>query len=104
MTKKQLQTLDFIKKYIKENRYSPNYEEIAEGIGLKSKSGVNVYVNRLADEGHLIVAKDKARGIRIPKTKRDKYISVLQREMHKAGVSKDIVIGLQRALDLYRRM
>ena len=39
VTKRQKQVLDFIAKFITDNRYSPSYEEIARGLDLAGARG-----------------------------------------------------------------
>lgn len=45
--------LEFCKKYFKQHGYAPSLEEIAEGVGLKSKSSAHVYIKRLYEAGLL---------------------------------------------------
>lgn len=53
LTRRQAQTLDFIRQYVTENACAPSYEEIGAGIGLRSKSGVMRLVNGLKERGHV---------------------------------------------------
>lgn len=52
-TPRQKKALDFIRAYIKENEYSPSYDEIKNALGLKSKSGGHRLVLGLINRGHL---------------------------------------------------
>ena len=45
--------LIFIASYIEEHGYAPSYAEIAEGVGLKSKSSVHGHVKQLMEDGVL---------------------------------------------------
>ena len=47
MTKKAKKLLEFLRKYIKKNKISPNYEEMKEHMGLKSKSSIFQYLEYL---------------------------------------------------------
>lgn len=43
--------LNYIIQYISEHGYSPNYDEIREAVGLKSKSSVHNHVNKMFENG-----------------------------------------------------
>lgn len=53
MTPRQREALDFIARYIADRGYSPSYQEVADAIGLASKSGVCRIVRSLVQRGHL---------------------------------------------------
>ena len=53
MTKNAKKLLDFLRKYIEKNKISPNYEEMKEHMGLKSKSSIFQYLEYLEDQGHI---------------------------------------------------
>lgn len=55
----------FIKRYLKENPYAPNTNEIAEGIGIKSRGAIPRYLKQLEDEGMIERTPGKHRNIRI---------------------------------------
>ena len=57
MTKNAKKLLDFLRKYIEKNKISPNYEEMKEHMGLKSKSSIFQYLEYLEEQGH--IKKDK---------------------------------------------
>lgn len=63
MTRRQKQTLDFIKSFWAENGYAPSYEEIKDHLGLKSKSNVHALVFRLAKRDLITVRSCMARSI-----------------------------------------
>ena len=64
---RRIKILEFIKSYIKKNGYSPSYEEIADGVGLKSKSSVYSHIKKMLDEGMLETdAEDSPRALRAP--------------------------------------
>ena len=65
MTPRMKETLDFVRGFISEHGYSPSFDEIAEAIGLKSKSGVNRLVCALSDRGHVTVLPGKRRSIAV---------------------------------------
>ena len=64
---RRIKILKFIKSYIKKNGYSPSYEEIKEGVGLKSKCSVYTHIKKMLDMGMLETdAEGAARAIRVP--------------------------------------
>jgi SOS-response transcriptional repressor LexA len=63
LTRSQKECLAFIEGYIKQHDCPPSYDEIAEGLGLKSKSGVHRLVHALAERGHIILSPNRARSI-----------------------------------------
>jgi len=65
MTKKQKQVLNFIKSFIKKERYSPSYEEIRKYFKFSSKSTVDYYLKKLEEEGYLNRQEYKSRTINI---------------------------------------
>ncbi len=67
LTKRRKEILDYIKKYIKENDYSPSLEEIAEHFGLKSRSTIHEHVEALRSGGFLDKLDHQARTIQVAK-------------------------------------
>ena len=64
---RRIKILEFIKSYIKKNGYSPSYEEIADGVGLKSKNSVYTHIKKMLDIGMLETdAEDSPRALRVP--------------------------------------
>lgn len=53
MTPREKETLDFIKEHHREKGYPPSYDEIADHLGIKSKSGVNRIVVSLEEQGRI---------------------------------------------------
>lgn len=67
LTKKQIEFLKILSKYIKEHKYSPTIRELCELTGLKSTSTVKGYIDRLVEKGILEREDDKPRTLRIVK-------------------------------------
>ncbi len=65
MTKNAKKLLDFLRKYIEKNKISPNYEEMKEHMGLKSKSSIFQYLEYLEELGHIKKDKLKSRSIEL---------------------------------------
>ena len=55
MTSRQQMVLDFIRIYMEEKRVSPTLQNIAEGLGMKSRSNIHRIVHSLKRMGHLKV-------------------------------------------------
>tara|TARA_R100000388_G_C7154162_1_gene115987 strand:+ start:290 stop:511 length:222 start_codon:yes stop_codon:yes gene_type:complete len=68
LTPRQKDCLDFIVSYTKDRGYSPNYREIAEGIGVKAISNVHYYVERLKVRGYVKTVYGSERSIEVLKT------------------------------------
>ncbi len=63
LTMKQLEALDFIRRYIATHVVAPSFDEIAAHLGLKSKSGVHRLVTALVERGHLRRLRHRARAL-----------------------------------------
>lgn len=64
LTKKQFKTLEWIRRFIKKNGWSPSYREIGDGMGVSNVAAYNA-VNRLIDRGFLEKETGQHRGIKI---------------------------------------
>lgn len=67
LTKKQRDLLVFINDYIQETGASPSFEEMKDGLNLKSKSGIHRLINALVERGFLQRMTNKARALEIVK-------------------------------------
>ena len=65
MTKNAKKLLEYLRKYIEKNKISPNYEEMKEHMGLKSKSSIFQYLEYLEELGHIKKDKLKSRSIEL---------------------------------------
>ena len=65
MTPVMLKLLNFIKKYVKKNKYYPTYQEMADALNYKSKNSITVLVNRLPKLNELKKIKGYRRNIEI---------------------------------------
>ena len=98
MTRRQKQLIEFIGIYQDKHGISPSYDEMAEGLGLKSKSGVHRLVRALEEMGHIVHHHHRARAISIIKvdpTPEDAGIYY-----HLVGICKASRDGDERALSL----
>lgn len=66
MTQKQLDLLDFIRFYMMKNRgVVPSYQEMAAGIGLKSKASIFRLLESLEERGQITRLHNRARAIKV---------------------------------------
>lgn len=64
-TKRQLLVLEFIKTYIQMKGHAPSMQDIALGLGMKSRSNIHRIVHNLRSQGKLSVNPHKVRTIRV---------------------------------------
>lgn len=67
LTKRQKELLIFIHGYLKENGYSPSYQEMQESLDLSSKSGIARHVQCLVERGFVRRIPNKARALEVIK-------------------------------------
>lgn len=65
VTRRQREVLDFISDFVEKNGYSPSFEEIANGLDLKSLATVHKHVTNLQKKGMLQRAHNRSRSIDI---------------------------------------
>ena len=53
LTDRQIEVLDFLADFVRDNGYQPSIREIAKGIGVKSLRGVTVHLDALEKKGYL---------------------------------------------------
>jgi len=63
VTRRQKEVLDFLTDFTRRNEYSPSYEEIARGLGLKSLATVHKHITNLANKGLLQRSHNRSRSI-----------------------------------------
>lgn len=64
-TKKQFETLDYIRHFTSEHGYSPSYREIMNGCNYTSVATVALHVNNLINRGHLRKRDKSARSLEV---------------------------------------
>lgn len=64
-TKKQHETLNFIRHFISEHGYSPSYREIMNGCNYTSVATVALHVRNLISRGHVVKRDKSARSLEI---------------------------------------
>jgi repressor LexA len=65
LTKRQAQTLDYIRQSIDERGYPPTLREIGEYMGIRSTNGVNDHLRALERKGYLRREDMKSRALRV---------------------------------------
>jgi len=65
LTKRQEQTLDFIRQQIEERGYPPTLREIGEYMGIRSTNGVNDHLRALERKGYLRREDMKSRALKL---------------------------------------
>jgi repressor LexA len=63
VTRRQKEVLDFLTNFVRKNEYSPSYDEIARGLGLKSLATVHKHITNLANKGLLQRGQNRSRSI-----------------------------------------
>lgn len=84
LTQKQFKLLKFIEEYLNKNGLAPSYDEMKEGIGIKSKSGIHALISSLEERGYLKRLPNKARAIDIIRAAGERRPSGI-REDHTEG-------------------
>ncbi len=83
VTRRQKEVLDFIGNFVDRNGYSPSFEEIAKGLGLKSLATVHKHVTNLQTKGILQRGHNRSRSIDVlpqPRAQRSNVTSFPARE------------------------
>src|SRR6266436_3084705 len=62
-TKRQREVYDFISDFVQRNQYSPSFEEIGEGLGLRSLATVHKHISNLEKKGLLSRDYNRSRSI-----------------------------------------
>lgn len=77
LTRRQLQLLDFIKKFTEENKgVAPSFDEMKDALDLKSKSGIHRLIASLEDRGFLRRLPYRARSISVKMAENSQKIGV----------------------------
>lgn len=88
LTPKKKKILDFIKKYVAKNGYSPTLEEIAKKFRLKSLATVHQHLKELEKSGYLKRGFNKARDMGLPLAKKEDA-----EDSYKAGATVDLPVA-----------
>lgn len=66
LTQRQHDALVFVRRFIAERGHSPSYSEIADFLGLRSKSGVHRLIEGLVERGRITFAPGRPRSLGLP--------------------------------------
>ena len=67
MTPKQFSLFNFIRRYTEKNGYPPNFDEMRDFMGLRSKSGIHRLLKELENQNILTRQPHQTRGLILPK-------------------------------------
>jgi len=67
LTRKQLELLKYIDRFIASSDVSPSYDEMKDALGLKSKSGIHRLITNLEERGYVRRLPYRARALEIIK-------------------------------------
>ena len=77
LTKKQRRMIDYIGSFQELNGYSPSYEEIAAGLGYRSKGTVHKHLKNLLEKGVITKEWNRSRSVEIvPELSEGKSVSL----------------------------
>lgn len=65
MTERQRAVLEFIQTYIRVKGFAPSMQDIATGLGLRSRSNIHRIVHGLEKEGLLVTTPHKVRTMKL---------------------------------------
>src|SRR2546423_4088414 len=71
LTRKQYELLVFIDRHLKETGFSPSFEEMKDGLQLKSKSGIHRLISALEERGFLMRRHHRARALEVVRLPED---------------------------------
>ena len=74
LTRRQQQTLEFIRSFIDQHAHAPSLAEIAGGLGVASVSIAHRYTLALAEAGHIKLLPGRKRGIELADPKRPAHV------------------------------
>lgn len=75
LTKQQAKLMRFLDEYLKAHGYARSFEEMKNGVGLRSKSGIHRIILALEERGFIRRLPDRARAIEILRMMPGNYVS-----------------------------
>ena len=64
-TKKQVEILQYVRRYQRVHECSPSYREIADDLGYASVATVAVHIKNLIERGHLTKRENSSRSLEV---------------------------------------
>ena len=96
LTRKQYELLVFIDQHLKRTGFSPSFEEMKEGLNLKSKSGIHRLISALEERGYLGRRHHRARALdvlRLPENMAAAQEAASDTETAAHGFSPNVIKG-----------
>jgi repressor LexA len=94
LTKRQEQTLDFIRRSIEERGYPPTLREIGEYMGIRSTNGVNDHLRALERKGYLRREDMKSRALKLVQSEAPAKPSPAEEDLIEVRVLGRVAAGL----------
>ena len=89
MTPRMRALLAFIQAYSARHEQMPSFQEMADGLGLRSKSGVHRLITSLEERGHIERLRSRARAMRISNAQTVTTISALGAVIERCRMTPD---------------
>jgi repressor LexA len=70
LTKRQFEVLEWIRKFMREKGYSPSFQEMGSGLGMRSLATVHKHLFNLERKGYIKRDYNRSRSIELTKTRR----------------------------------
>lgn len=93
LTRKQHELLTFIDKHLRETGFSPSFEEMKEGLNLKSKSGIHRLISALEERGFLTRRHHRARALEVTRLPEEARIRGKAAEPAPAAFAPNVIRG-----------
>jgi repressor LexA len=90
LTRRQKEVLDFLADFIETHRYSPSYEEMAEGLKLNSLATIHKHISSLESKGYLRRAFNQSRSLEIA----PRYAAELEKQRASAAPPPSLSVPL----------
>lgn len=75
MTRRQKELLGWILDFVKQHGMPPTYDEMAKGLGVKSRGNTHRMVKTLVDEGYLSYVPGKFRTVKVTSVRKARSAS-----------------------------
>lgn len=99
LTKRQAQTLDYIRKSIEERGYPPTLREIGQHMGIRSTNGVNDHLRALERKGYLRREDMKSRALRLMREASGEPIDGEEGELLASDGGSSLADGAEASLE-----
>jgi repressor LexA len=96
LTRKQHELLIFIDRHLKATGFSPSFEEMKDGLQLRSKSGIHRLISALEERGFLRRRHHRARAlevVRLPEDVAPRSLPVMRADPEPSSFSPNVIRG-----------